>query len=873
MRQFLFVPLLILALSPIGSTLSAQSLAGTDLSTINVDDLSDAQIQSYIKQGESSGYTELQLEALARQRGMPESEIAKLRRRVEKLRAGGLQSRSLDGLGVGGRRGVKGDDAVVFGKLANSENSRKLTEAQKMIFGFDLFQNDNLTFTPNLHIPTPEDYVIGPGDEIIIDLWGATQLYSTLNVTPEGFIRPENLGPIYINGLAIFDARKRITERLSQIYRGLVLPADDPGKIFSQVSIGNVRSINVTIVGEVRTPGNYALNSLSTVYTALHAVGGPTEQGTFRNIQLIRQGQLLSTIDIYEFINTGIQKGNLRLRNGDVIIVKPYKKRVRLEGEVKRPGLFELKGNETFENVLEYAGGFKNTAYTSLITARRNGEKEREVVDINQNEFSAFLPMDGDIFQVTPILDRYKNRVQIEGAIYREGEYELTAGLTLRQLIEKADGLRGDAFLNRATIYRTNEDFSQDALPIDLGSLMAGDISDVDLQREDLVRISSMYDLKEEYYVQISGEVAEGGVYPFFNTMSIQDLIVLAGGLTEGASESTIEISRRNKDAILNTQAEIISVQVDKSLSLKQKDEIVILQPFDQVYVRKSSSYNVQQQVTIEGEVGAPGIYSISRKDERVSDFIERAKGLSQYAYPKGAILVRKTEFSSSKTNDQISIEYLQQLRSKLLSGDSEIKNISQQRLIERLNKIENRSNISSEIDEVGSRIKKDLIEEVSKQDSLIKDITIRNEEPVALDLEKILNAKGSKYDFIVRPGDVISVPGRLETVRVAGEVTSPLNLRYDESYNFKEYIRQSGGFQVSAKKGRSYVQYPNGERKGVQRFLWFKFYPKIEPGTTIFIARKPLRAGLNTAEWLAAASSFATIALIVNTLATTTTN
>ncbi|MBO6761089.1 MAG: SLBB domain-containing protein, partial [Roseivirga sp.] len=462
MRQFLFVGLLILLLLPIEFIMNAQSLAETDLTTINIDDLSDTQIQSYIRQVENSGYTAQQLEVLARQRGMPESEIAKLRRRVDQLSSGGFQTKSTGDARIGGRQGEVGDETEVFGKLANSENLKSLTEAQRKIFGFELFQTDNLTFAPNLNIPTPEDYVIGPGDEIIIDLWGATQLYSSLSVTSEGFIRPENLGPIYINGLLVSEARERITERLSQIFRGLILPVDDPGKIFSQISIGNVRTINVTIVGDVRTPGNYALNSLSTVYTALHAVGGPTEQGTFRNIQLIRNGQLLSTIDVYEFLNTGIQKGNKRLRNGDVIMVKPYQKRVELEGEVKRPGLFELKETETFEDVLLYAGGFKNTAYTSLITARRNGDKEREVVDINQSEFESFELKDGDVFQVTPILDRYKNRVQIEGAIYREGEYELTEDLTLKLLIEKADGLRGDAFLNRATIYRTNEDFSQD---------------------------------------------------------------------------------------------------------------------------------------------------------------------------------------------------------------------------------------------------------------------------------------------------------------------------------------------------------------------------------------------------------------------------
>lgn len=292
------------------------------------------------------------------------------------------------------------------------------------------------------------------------------------------------------------------------------------------------------------------------------------------------------------------------------------------------------------------------------------------------------------------------------------------------------------------------------------------------------------------------------------------------------------------------------------------------LQPFDQVYVRKTPGYTVQQQVTIEGEVGAPGIYSISRKDERISDIFRRAQGLTQYAYPEGAILVRRTEFSTNKSNDQVSQEYLQQLRSKLLSDESNLKNISQQRLIERLNKIENRGDINMENDDViGSRIKKDLIEDVAQQDSLVRNVEIKNEEPVALDLLEILKSPGSKYDFILKEGDVISIPGRLETVRVAGEVTSPLNLRYDKSYSFKDYVDQPGGFMQSAKKSRSFVQYPNGKRKGTKMFLFFKFYPKIEPGTTIFIARKPERKSLGTGEWLAIASSLATIALTVNTL------
>ena len=309
--------------------------------------------------------------------------------------------------------------------------------------------------------------------------------------------------------------------------------------------------------------------------------------------------------------------------------------------------------------------------------------------------------------------------------------------------------------------------------------------------------------------------------------------------------------------------AEIITLQIDKSLSLSGEDRNLLLQPFDQVYVRKTPGYTIQQQVTVEGEVIAPGTYSISRKDERISDILKRAQGLTTYAYPEGAILIRKTEFSSSKSNDQISQEHLQQLRAKLLSDESALKNISQTRLIERLNKIQNKVAPESEGDVIGSRIKREIVEDIQDQDSLIRDVEIREEEPTVLDLVKILDEPGSKYDFIVKEGDVISIPSKLETVRIAGEVISPLNVRYDETFSFKNYINDAGGFTSTAKKGRSYVQYPNGRRQQTKRFLFFKFYPKVEPGSTIFVSRKPEREGIGASGWISIGTGLATFGLV----------
>lgn len=346
--------------------------------------------------------------------------------------------------------------------------------------------------------------------------------------------------------------------------------------------------------------------------------------------------------------------------------------------------------------------------------------------------------------------------------------------------------------------------------------------------------------------------------------MTVQDLIILSGGLKESASGALIEISRRNLNGSVNAAAEIINISIDQDLSLTSEDRNQVLKPFDQVYIRKSPGYTIQQQVTVEGEALATGVYTISRKNEKISDIIKRAGGLTPYADASGAILIRRTEFSNSKSNDQITQESLQQLRQKVLNDESEYKNISQTQLIKRLEKLEDKVENDTQNDRVGSKLKKDLIQDISEQDSLVRNIVIKEEEPVAIDLQRILDEPGSKYDLIVKEGDVISIPGKLETVRVAGEVTSPLNVRFDESYNFKDYIERSGGFLITAKKGRSYIQYPNGERRGIKRFLFFKRYPKVQAGSTIFVSRKPDREGASMAEIIAISSSFATLGVLV---------
>lgn len=844
----------------------AQITNGTDLSTVKIDDLTDEQILNYIKRAEERGVDRTQIESLARQQGLPEAEITKLKTRILNLSVGGAATATSASVDIPSRpaSGLQGPDS--FGLSVNDQLS-DLTPQEKRVFGFGLFRKSDLSFAPNLSLPTPVDYQLGPGDELIVDFWGTTQQFFRFVVSREGTVRPDKLGPIYVNGLTIEKATRRIVDRFAQIYSGLKEKDGKGPTIFHQVSLGNIRTINVEVIGSAEQPGVYALPSLATVYTALHAAGGPSLNGTLRDIRVIRNNKLLTTLDVYSFLTQGIRSGDERLKNGDVIIIPPYKSRIDLVGEVKVPGVYELKEGESVQDVLDFANGFNDVAYKGVVTLKRNGDMERELLDISADDFEKFQPQNGDRLEVGKIMDRFSNRIVINGAIFRKGEYQLTDGLTLKTLIEKAGGPRPDAFMGRATIYRVGDDYSQAVIPFNLEEILNGSATDIALKNEDIITISSLYDLGEEFYVKISGEVLESGVYPYFNQMTIKDLIVLAGGLKESASGAFVEISRRNTEGSINSTAKIISLSIDKDLSLSDEEAQLMIEPFDQVYIRISPGYSIQEQLTVEGEVLAPGPYSISRRDERISDIITRAKGLTPYAYLEGAILIRQEEFVKNQSQGIISQEELKELRKKILNGKSQLKNVEASELLGRVDKLSAQIERANSQDLQGASFKQGLIESLEEKDSLVQDVGQGNKTLVAIDLNEIMKAPGSKYDLIVKPGDIISIPGELETVKITGEVTAPVNLRYDPSYSFKDYINSSGGFLASARKGRSYVQYPNGESKGVRRFLFFKVYPKILPGSTLIVSKKPEREPLNIQAILATASSLATLALVVDRL------
>ncbi|GAB2994721.1 SLBB domain-containing protein [Cyclobacterium sediminis] len=850
----------------IGSIGYSQSIQ--DIQNLKVDELSDAQIEQLIKRAESSGMNEIQLEAMAREKGMPASEIAKLRQRIDSLKKGNNESVAGKGSGRNSQREVVGATMQpnVFDSLRKADPYYDLSPQQKKIFGYTLFHNQELNFNPNLNIPTPESYILGTGDQILVDVYGASQATFDMTVSPEGKILIPNVGPVNIGGASVESARLRVKNALAQIYSGL--KGSNPNT-FLQLRVGNIRSIQVTMAGELNKPGTYTLPSFANVFNALYLAGGPNEIGSFRNIQVYRDSKSVGQVDVYDFLVNGNSKGNIVLQDNDVVIVPPIQIRVELEGPVRRPGLFEVKGDENIHDLLAFAGGFKSEAYKELITVKRTTNQNLRVDNIFNKEFDSFSIKDGDLFVVGSILERYDNRVQVSGAVFRPGEFAITEGMTVKSLVEIAGGLRGDAFSERATLYRTNPDFTMEVLTLDLGEILTGDAVDVPLVREDILNIPSKYDLKEEYYVQISGEVNRTGVFQYAKNMTVADLITKASGFKESASSANIEIARRVKGEVGGEIAKILTVSIDENLKISESEREIILEPFDHVFVRKSPGFQEEKIVYVEGEVFYPGGFTLEKRDERISDVLKRAGGLNNYAYPKGATLIRRTEFFKTETEENIKLEQLESLHRNIIRED-EIENAEAEgKLLER---IDNRMELlvqeerkTNEKLKQSDSISEDKYQFLGEGDSTVMEVATRDKELIGIDLMKILAQPGSKYDLILQEGDVISIPKELQTVRMRGEVLYPTTARYDMSRGFRNYISRAGGFTEQARKSRAYVVYANGDVHRTNKFLFFNFFPKIEPGAEIIVPQKPKREPMSVQAWIGIASSLATLGILID--------
>lgn len=699
----------------------------------------------------------------------------------------------------------------------------ELSKMRRKIFGYQLFNNPNVSFAPSDNIATPRDYTIGPGDELMGYIYGYSQSLLELPVNSDGFTFVKAVGPVQLSGRTIEQAQKELITRLAPYYNNLGAPGSG-ASTFLQLRLGRIRTIRVTVLGEVTTPGTYNVSSLSTALNALYLTGGPNELGSFRQIQVVRNNKTIATLDLYELLMNGTLNSDVRLQDNDIIQVGVYKKRIEIKGNVKRPGLYELLDNETVNNVLTYAGGFNGNAYTDRLKVLGLTAKERRIVDVRSSDYGTYIPKNGDEITAEMLLERFENMVVISGPVFRPGQYSLDQNKTLLQLIKSAEGLTGEAFMGRVNVIRTREDLSVENISLNLADMLSGKTQDLILQREDQVLIPSKFELREGAFIKISGEVNQGPEVnlPFSANLTLEDAIIRSGGFKESAATSQIEVVRRKRDVNVQSAtaqvADIFLFDVNRDLSLDGNDSRFVLEPYDEVLVRPASNYQPQTFVTFKGEVVSPGIYGIKTKDEKLSDLLVRAGGITAQAYVNGATLLRKV-------------------------------NLSDEEIAQR-----NRA-----VSEIADDAKKGRFED--------EQVTKDKQEAIGIDLERILRNPGGREDIILQNGDIINIPRRLETVRLQGELLFPTTVKYRSGSSFMDYISQGGGFTRMSLKRKSYVIYPNGSIDRTRKLLFFNVYPKVEPGSEIHV---PQRTQSDLAEAQRALQTLISISSTVMTLVTT---
>jgi len=731
-------------------------------------------------------------------------------------------------------------------------------KADSLLFGSTLFfqKNRKLSFEPSLNQATPKNYILGPGDLIYVDIYGQSEKYYEATVNPEGSILLDNIGLIAVSGKTIEAAEGIIKNRVSAFYTGL--SGSNPST-FLQVTLGNVKTIKVHILNEVRLPGTFTLSAFSTVFNALYAAGGPSDKGTLRAIQLIRNNKKIAEIDVYDLLINGTANLDVQLQDQDVILVKPYLARVRVMGEVKRPLVFEVTPEDNLEDILRFAGGFTDLAFKDRISISRITGNQRSISDVYRNQLGLFNLKGGDEVTVGRIIDRYTNRIQIKGAVFRPGIFSLTEGLTLTQLIKNADGLKGDAYTQRASILRTKGDLSSEVLEVNLQAVLEGRQEDVVLQREDVIRISSIYDVQNERYIQILGEVKRPGTYPYAAGMTPEELILIAGGLQESANINDIEIARRLEDSDSGTLSDIITTSINADLSFNPN--AISLAPFDQVIVRKRANFTMQRLVSVEGQVNSPGIFAIQTSVDRISDLIKRAGGVNQFAYTKGATLIRKTEFFNTESEQVRRQKNLEALR--VLLKDNPTKPEAQEELLIRLFRDLPTEKVAK-TDSTANNAKRESLDQIAAETPGVA-VKIKETEAVAINLEKILANPGSEEDLVLEEGDILNVPKLLQTVRMRGDVVYPTTLRHEQGRSLRFYINGAGGFDRRANRKQTYVVYANGAVKRTKGFFGVRSYPIVEPGAEVIIPSKGPKIPIRLGELVGVTTGLATLALVLS--------
>lgn len=682
----------------------------------------------------------------------------------------------------------------------------------KEIYGHKIFNTQALSFEPSENLATPQNYRLGPGDEVIIDIWGTSEDHLREMISPEGSIMIAQIGPVYLNGMTISDANKHIKNAFSRKYAGMSEAETDV-----QVTLGQVRTIQVDILGEVATPGTFRMSPFSSVFHALYLSGGINDIGSLRNIQVLRNNKKVAGVDIYEYLFNGKTNGNIRLQEGDVIIVPPYEQLVSIDGNVKRPMYYEIKPDETIKTILDYAGGFTGDAYSGMVRLERQSGTENELYNIERGEFCSYRLKDGDMITVGTILDRYANRVELKGAVYRPGMFAIGRDIrTVSDLIRKADGLTDNAYDDRVLLYREGPDMQLQIIALDLKNIMAGISPDVELKRNDIIEISSIDDLTDRGDITIAGQVTNPGTYPYAENMTVEDIILQAGGLLEGASTARVDVSRRIVDptSVTATQqlSHVYSVSIDGGFAVG-KGEHFVLKPYDRVVVRKSPGYGAQTTVEINGEVLFDGEYVLQRRNERVSELVKRAGGVIEGAYIKGASLSRKLTEA----------EYIARKETLRLAMANN---------------------------------------QAGQADSLaLSKIEVSDTYNVGIDLQKALNNPGSTYDLVMQPGDVLYVPQEQSTVKITGDVMFPNAVVYEPGKKLSYYIDQAGGYGQQAKKGKAFIVYLNGTVAKAKKNT------PIEPGCQIIVPSKPKNSGTDWTKILTLATNFTSVATMAATI------
>jgi protein involved in polysaccharide export with SLBB domain len=838
MRKIITVIVLFIAFFQSSSLMAQDILKGNDLSTVKVDYLSDGDIAKIKSQLQSNNVTIDQAESLALSKGMSATEFAKLKKRLAlpeaskattDKKATKKKSKDTDS------EDEQDDSEDNQRKQEKIENKKVKDSLNSLVFGSELFDNPTLNFQPNLKLATPVNYVLGPGDELQVSVNGVQEFDDNVPVTVEGKVNIQYVGQIAVSGMTIEAATQKIKGAISRIYSSV-----RSGQSQVSISLSRIRTIKVTIIGS-RQPGNYSISSLATVYNALFLGGGPGKNGSYRNIELIRNNKVYKNIDIYRFLVSGNQSDNVGLKDNDVIRIPAYTNRVTVDGQVKRPGIFEMKKGEHFSDLLNFASGFNEFAYTASVNVLQKTGKEFKVADIQAAQYNTYIPLNGDVYRISKILNRFENRIIIEGAVFRPDTYSFYEGMRISDLVRQAEGLKEDAYKKRAIIVRLKSDLTTEVVNVNLEKALSGDMdADITLRKEDKVTVYSILDFREEFKITIDGEVKTPGIYDYHDHLTLNDLLIEAGGL-KGSASKRVEIARMIKSDTINdndpNRATLFNLEIASDSNEQIKN--FVLEPYDVINVRRMAVFEKVEMVKVTGAVAYSGKYVLASKKEKIYDVIQRAGGLTSVA-----------DFDGVKIKRPIKGKQIEDLENVSMNVSSKIEDVESDKTKE--SEKSNGSGVKS--DTIQNKLAKKLLEE-------------KKYATIPVDWRKIIKNPGNNTNVTLLPGDEIEVATYNESVKITGNVLLTSEIPYTKGRSFNYYLDAVGGLDARGWRKKAYVIYPNGKAAVSSSFLvFFRTYPKVLPGSQIVVPEKPLTRKMTTGEWVSIGSIITSLAVLMVT-------